>query len=243
MEMNQETLERMRQMRLLGMYNAFKTSLEAFRTDSMTTDQVISWLVCNEWDDRRNRLIERLTRQASFRYKSSVEEINFNVERGLDRNQFQRLAELTFVREHKDLFITGSTGTGKSYLATSLGYEACQKGMKVLYASTNRLMGQLKIAKAKGNILQELKKIERMDLLILDDFGMQPFDAQSRMNLMDVIEDRYGKKSTIITSQIPVKDWYDVIGDKTIADAIMDRVVHQAIRIELFGESLRKGRN
>ena len=233
MEMNQETLERMRQMRLL----------EAFRTDSMTTDQFISWLVCNEWDDRRNRLIERLTRQASFRYKSSVEEINFNVERGLDRNQFQRLAELTFVREHKDLFITGSTGTGKSYLATSLGYEACQKGMKVLYASTNRLMGQLKIAKAKGNILQELKKIERMDLLILDDFGMQPFDAQSRMNLMDVIEDRYGKKSTIITSQIPVKDWYDVIGDKTIADAIMDRVVHQAIRIELFGESLRKGRN
>ena len=225
------------------MYNAFKTSLEAFRTDSMTTDQFISWLVCNEWDDRRNRLIERLTRQASFRYKSSVEEINFNVERGLDRNQFQRLAELTFVREHKDLFITGSTGTGKSYLATSLGYEACQKGMKVLYASTNRLMGQLKIAKAKGNILQELKKIERMDLLILDDFGMQPFDAQSRMNLMDVIEDRYGKKSTIITSQIPVKDWYDVIGDKTIADAIMDRVVHQAIRIELFGESLRKGRN
>lgn len=172
-----------------------------------------------------------------------MEEINFNVERGLDRNQFQRLAELTFVREHKDLFITGSTGTGKSYLATSLGYEACQKGMKVLYASTNRMMGQLKIAKAKGNILQELKKIERTDLLILDDFGMQPFDAQSRMNLMDVIEDRYGKKSTIITSQIPVKDWYDVIGDKTIADAIMDRVVHQAIRIELFGESLRKGRN
>lgn len=105
------------------------------------------------------------------------------------------------------------------------------------------MMGQLKIAKAKGNILQELKKIERTDLLILDDFGMQPFDAQSRMNLMDVIEDRYGKKSTIITSQIPVKDWYDVIGDKTIADAIMDRVVHQAIRIELFGESLRKGRN
>lgn len=243
MEMNQETLERMRQMHLLGMYNAFKTSLETFRTDSMTTDQFISWLVCNEWDDRRNRLIERLIRQASFRYKSSVEEINFNVERGLDRNQFQRLAELTFVREHKDLFITGSTGTGKSYLATSLGYEACQKGLKVLYASTNRLMGQLKIAKAKGNILQELKKIERTDLLILDDFGMQTFDAQSRMNLMDVIEDRYGKKSTIITSQIPVKDWYDVIGDKTIADAIMDRVVHQAIRIELFGESLRKGRN
>lgn len=240
--MNQETLERMRQMRLLGMYNAFKTSIDTFRTDSMTTDQFISWLVCNEWDDRHNRLIERLIKQASFRYKASVEEINFSVERGLDKNLFQRLAELTFVKEGKDLFITGSTGTGKSYLAISIGYEACQRGFKVMYASTNRLMGQLKISKAKGNILQDLKKIEKIDLLILDDFGMQPFDATSRMNLMDIIEDRYGKKSTIITSQIPVKNWYDVIGDKTVGDAIMDRVVHQSIRIELFGESLRKNK-
>ena len=240
--MNQETLERMRQMRLLGMYNAFKTSIDTFRTDSMTTDQFISWLVCNEWDDRHNRLIERLIKQASFRYKASVEEINFSVERGLDKNLFQRLAELTFVKEGKDLFITGSTGTGKSYLAISIGYEACQRGFKVMYASTNRLMGQLKISKAKGNILQDLKKIEKIDLLILDDFGMQPFDATSRMNLMDIIEDRYGKKSTIITSQIPVRNWYDVIGDKTVADAIMDRVVHQSIRIELFGESLRKNK-
>ena len=242
MEMNQETLERMRQMRLLGMYNAFKTSIDTFRTDSMTTDQFVSWLVCNEWDDRHNRLIERLIKQASFRYKASVEEINFNVERGLDKNLFQRLAELTFVKEGKDLFITGSTGTGKSYLAISIGYEACQRGFKVMYASTNRLMGQLKISKAKGNILQDLKKIEKIDLLILDDFGMQPFDITSRMNLMDIIEDRYGKKSTIITSQIPVRNWYDVIGDKTVADAIMDRVVHQSIRIELFGESLRKNK-
>ena len=240
--MNQETLERMRQMRLLGMYNAFKTSIDTFRTDSMTTDQFISWLVCNEWDDRHNRLIERLIKQASFRYKASVEEINFSVERGLDKNLFQRLAELTFVKEGKDLFITGSTGTGKSYLAISIGYEACQRGFKVMYASTNRLMGQLKISKAKGNILQDLKKLEKIDLLILDDFGMQPFDATSRMNLMDIIEDRYGKKSTIITSQIPVKNWYDVIGDKTVGDAIMDRVVHQSIRIELFGESLRKNK-
>ena len=224
--MNQETLERMRQMRLLGMYNAFKTSIDTFRTDSMTTDQFISWLVCNEWDDRHNRLIERLIKQASFRYKASVEEINFSVERGLDKNLFQRLAELTFVKEGKDLFITGSTGTGKSYLAISIGYEACQRGFKVMYASTNRLMGQLKISKAKGNILQDLKKIEKIDLLILDDFGMQPFDATSRMNLMDIIEDRYGKISTIITSQIPVRNWYDVIGDKTVGDDIMDRVVH-----------------
>lgn len=240
MEMNQDTLEKMLGMNLKGMYYAFKTSLETHRTESMTTDQFVSWLVSSEWDDRRNRAVERAIRQASFRYKATIEEIDFSVERGLDKNLTLRLADLTFVRERKDLFITGSAGTGKSYLATAFGFQACQKGYKVLYANTSRLMGMLKVAKAKGTILQELKKIERLDMLILDDFGIQPFDSQGRMNLMDIIEDRHGKKSTIITSQVPVKDWYDVIGEKTIADAVLDRIVHQAIRIELFGESLRK---
>ena len=238
--MNQETLDKMRQMHLLGMYNAFKTSMESFKTESMTTDQFVAWLVSNEWDDRCNRMIERLIKQASFRYKSSLEEVDYSLERGLERNLLERLAELSFVKESRDLFITGSSGTGKSYIATALGYRACQKGMKVLYANTARLMGQLKMAKAKGTILQELKKIERADLLVLDDFGIQPFDAGGRMNLMDIVEDRHGKKSRLITSQVPVKDWYDIIGEKTIADAVLDRIVHQAIRIELHGDSIRK---
>ena len=238
--MNQETLDKMRQMRLLGMYNAFKISMESFKTESMTTDQFVAWLVSNEWDDRCNRMIERLIKQASFRYKASLEEVDYSLERGLERNLLERLAELSFVKESRDLFITGSSGTGKSYIATALGYRACQKGMKVLYANTARLMGQLKMAKAKGTILQELKKIERADLLVLDDFGIQPFDAGGRMNLMDIVEDRYGKKSTLITSRMPVKDWYDIIGEKTIADAVLDRIVHQAIRIELHGDSIRK---
>ena len=238
--MNQETLDKMRQMRLLGMYNAYKISMESFKTESMTTDQFVAWLVSNEWDDRCNRMIERLIKQASFRYKASLEEVDYSLERGLERNLLERLAELSFVKESRDLFITGSSGTGKSYIATALGYRACQKGMKVLYANTARLMGQLKMAKAKGTILQELKKIERADLLVLDDFGIQPFDAGGRMNLMDIVEDRYGKKSTLITSRVPVKDWYDIIGEKTIADAVLDRIVHQAIRIELHGDSIRK---
>ena len=238
--MNQETLDKMRQMRLLGMYNAFKISMESFKTESMTTDQFVAWLVSNEWDDRCNRMIERLIKQASFRYKASLEEVDYSLERGLERNLLERLAELSFVKESRDLFITGSSGTGKSYIATALGYRACQKGMKVLYANTARLMGQLRMAKAKGTILQELKKIERADLLVLDDFGIQPFDAGGRMNLMDIVEDRYGKKSTLITSRVPVKDWYDIIGEKTIADAVLDRIVHQAIRIELHGDSIRK---
>ena len=191
--MNQETLDKMRQMRLLGMYNAFKISMESFKTESMTTDQFVAWLVSNEWDDRCNRMIERLIKQASFRYKASLEEVDYSLERGLERNLLERLAELSFVKESRDLFITGSSGTGKSYIATALGYRACQKGMKVLYANTARLMGQLKMAKAKGTILQELKKIERADLLVLDDFGIQPFDAGGRMNLMDIVEDRHEK--------------------------------------------------
>lgn len=240
MEMNKETLEKMTALRLRGMFLAFKTSLETRQKETMTIDQFVSWLIISEWDDRRNRAIERAIKQANFRHKASIEELNFSVERGLDKNQVQRLADISFIKEHKDVFITGSTGTGKTYLATALGYEACQKGFRVLYSNTARLMGLLKSSKAKGTILTELRKIERMDLLILDDFGLQPFDATARMNLLDVIEDRYGKKSTIITSQIPVKEWYDVIGEKTVADAVLDRIVHQSLRVELYGESLRK---
>lgn len=170
--MNTETLERMAQMRLQGMYNAFKTSLENHQKEAMTIDQFISWLIISEWDDRRNRSIARAMRQANFRHKAAVEEVNYSVERGLDKNQIQRLASLSFINEHKDVFITGSTGTGKTYLATALGYEACLKGHRAFYTNTARLMGLLKAAKAKATILTELKKLERMDLLILDDFGM-----------------------------------------------------------------------
>lgn len=238
--MNNETLEKMRQLRLFGMYDTFKTSLETSVKESLTADQFVSLLICSEWDDRRNRSVERAVRQASFRYKAAMEQIDYSIDRGLDKNEVHRLAALDFIKEHKDLFITGSTGTGKSYLATALGYQACQTGYRVMYVNTARLMGQLKLAKAKGTILSELKKIERMDLLILDDFGLQPFDSQSRVALLDIIEDRHQKRSTIITSQIPVKEWYDVIGEKTIADAVLDRIVHHSLRVELYGESLRR---
>ncbi|MEI6879934.1 MAG: ATP-binding protein [Bacteroidota bacterium] len=138
--------------------------------------------------------------------------------------------------------MTGSTGTGKSYLSCALGNQACILGKKVFYANANRLFTQLKMAKADGSIIKEMAKIERQDLVILDDFGIQPIDAQSRMILMEIIEDRHGKKSTMITSQLPVDAWYEAIGDATLADAIMDRVVHDAHRINLKGESLRRKR-
>ena len=238
--MNQETLHKMKQLRLFGMHDAFKTSLESAVRETLTQDQLVALLINSEWDDRKNRNIERSLKLANFRYKASMEQIDYDVERGIDKNQIHRFANLDFVKEHKDLFIIGSTGTGKSYLASALGNQACQVGYRVLYTSTAKLMGQLKLAKAKGTILAELKKIERQDLLILDDFGLQPFDLQARTSLLDIIEDRHQKRSTIITSQIPVKEWHEVIGEKTIADAVLDRIVHHALRIELFGESLRR---
>ena len=137
-------------------------------------------------------------------------------------------------------WITGSTGTGKSYIATAIGQQACLLGYKVLYASTSKLLSVLKMAKADGSHLRELSRIERQDILILDDFGIQAFDAGGRAMLMDIVEDRHGKRSTIIASQVPVRNWYEVIGEQTVADAILDRLVHKSIRIELKGESLRK---
>lgn len=138
------------------------------------------------------------------------------------------------------MLITGPTGTGKSFLASAIGNQACLQGFKVLYANTTRLLTQLKMAKADGSSIKELMKIERQDLLILDDFGIQPLDSQSRASLLEIIEDRHGKRSTIITSQLPIKQWHDVIGEKTVADAILDRLVHNAQRVELKGESLRR---
>lgn len=238
--MNNQTLEKLRQMRLFGMHDAFKTSLENTLKEQMTQDQFIFHLVGSEWDNRRNRAIERAIKQANFRYNASLAEVDYTFERGLDRNQVERLAALEFLRDSKDLFITGPTGTGKSYLATALGNKACQDGFRVFYASTAKLISQLKIAKAKGTILTDLKRIERADLLILDDFGMQTFDSQGSGIMMDIIEDRHQRRSTMITSQVPVKNWHGIIGEKTVADAILDRLVHHSLRVELFGESIRK---
>lgn len=238
--MNTDTLNKMSRMRLLGMHRAFKNSLETNALTTNTPDELIAMLIESEWDDRYNRNIERGLRNARFRYKATIERLDYAVERGLDKNQIHRLADGEFIKKGEDLLITGSTGTGKSFLASAIGHQCCLLGFKVLYANATRLFAQLKMAKADGSAIKELMRIEKQDLLILDDFGIQPLDAQSRTVLMDIIEDRHGKHSTIITSQLPVKQWYDVIGEKTVADAILDRIVHQSQRIELTGESQRR---
>src|SRR5665213_3362450 len=173
------TLEKMRKMNLHGMFRTFKTSLESGKTEKTTSDEMIFNLVESEWDDRHNRSIERQIKNARFRYKASIEEINFNADRNIDRNQVMRLGECSFIGKHENILITGSTGTGKSYLASAIGHQACGLGFRVLYHNTAKLMAKLKIAKADGSYIREVAKIERQNLLILDDFGIHPLDAQS----------------------------------------------------------------
>lgn len=240
--MNTNTLDKMRKMKFFGMFRAFKASLEANQLQNYTADELIANMVEAEWDDRQNRRIERGLLNARFRYKASVEDLYYHATRNIDRNQMMRLAECNFINRNENLLITGSTGIGKSYIASALGHQACMLGYRVLYANTPKLFAKLKMAKADASYIKEITRIERQHLLILDDFGIQPFDAQSRQSLMEIIEDRHGKSSMIITSQLPVNKWYEVIGEKTIADAILDRIIHDAHRMELKGESLRKKR-
>jgi len=238
--MNEQVVKKMKEMKFYGMLRAFETSLESDVLNALTKDEMIAHLIDEEWDDRCNRKIARNTHNAKFHYKASIEQISFDTDRGVDKNQVMRLAECTFIKNKENVMITGSTGIGKSYIASAIGQQACTLGYRVMYFNTTKLFAKLKMAKADGSYINEIGKIERQQLLILDDFGIQPLDAQSRSALMEIIEDRHEKASTLITSQVPVQSWYDVIGEKTIADAIMDRIIHNAHRIELSGESLRK---
>lgn len=240
--MNEQTIEKMKTMKLHGMVRAFRTNLESGNTDKWTADELVSNLIDSEWDERYNRKLTRNVKNAHFRYKAAVEQINFDAPRELNRNYILRLADCSFIDKKENVIITGSTGIGKSYIASALGHQACAMGHKVLYEHTSKLFARLKMSKADGTYLKEVTKMEKQELLIIDDFGIQPLDPQSRTILMEIIEDRHAKRSTIFTSQVPVNKWHDIIGEQTIADAILDRVIHDAHRLELKGDSMRKKR-
>jgi DNA replication protein DnaC len=240
--MNETTLTKMRQMKLFGMYGAFKSAIETGKTDSYTLDEFVGHITEAEWDDRQNRKISRTVSNARFRYKAAIEGITYDPSRNIDKNKIIRLAECDYINKAENILITGSTGVGKSYIASALGHQACIEGYRVMYFNMDKLVSKLKMAKADGSYLKEIAKIERQHLVILDDFGLQQMDNQSRLMLLEIIEDRNNQKSMIITSQLPVERWYDIIGEKTVADAIMDRLVYQSHRVELKGESMRKKR-
>jgi len=235
------TMQKLEEMRFAGFVRAYRELTETNLNRDFTIDEVIAHLVQAEWDDRYNRRLQRLLINARFRYRASFEEIDFSAKRNLDKNQLLRLSSCDWITKNQNIIFSGLTGSGKSWIASALGHQGCQHGYKVLYRNCIKLFDELKIAKADGSYIKEISKIEKMDLLILDDFGLKPLDGNQRLMLLEIIEDRHGRKSTIIISQLPVSQWHDAIGDATIADSVLDRIVHSSHRIELKGEvSMRK---
>ena len=238
--LNQQTLQRLRALKLTGMADAFAQQLEQPPTQQLSFEERLALLVDRERTHRDNRRLQRLLRSAHLKQQACVEEIDYQAPRGLVRAEVASLISCDWVRSHHNLHITGPTGTGKSWLACAFGHAACRQGLSVRYQRTGRLLDEMRIARGDGSYSKLLRQLARLDLLILDDFGLAPLDSLARMILLEIIEDRHNRKSTIISSQLPVAKWYEVIGESTIADAILDRMVHTAHRIELKGESLRK---
>ncbi len=239
---NEATFEKMQQMKLVGMLHAFRQTMEPTFTKSFSADELIAHLIDAEWEERYNRKLARLLKAANFRYKATFEQIDFSQPRKLDKNLMLRLSRCQWLNKAENVLITGATGVGKSFIASAVGHQACLEGFRVLYFNSLKLFSKLKFAKADGSYDKELNKIKKQNLLILDDFGLHPIDEQSKLILLELLEDRYGQSSTLIASQFPVKSWYDVIANPTIADAILDRLVHNAHQIQLKGDSMRKNK-
>lgn len=240
MNSNQATMQKLEKMGMWGMMRALRQSMEAATKADFTPDELIAHLVDVEWDDRQGRRLTRLLQLARLRYRAGLEDIDFALHRNLEKNQLMRLTDCRWVEDRQDLILTGPCGSGKSFLASMLGQQACIHGYTVCYWPASKLFEQMKLCKADGTYLRELAKISKKRLFILDDFGLEVLDTASRLILLEILEDRHGRCSSVFSSQLPVSQWHQIIGDPTIADAICDRIVHTAHRIELKGESVRK---
>ncbi len=234
------TLDKLKHLNLIGMQRALLAQMEMPDRDALTFDERFGLLVDSEWTERENRRLRTRLKRAQLRQNACIEDIDFRQARGLDKAAMLSLAGGEWIRCHHNLIITGPTGTGKSYLACALGHKACREGYRVLYFRVARLFQDLAAAKADGRYDRLLRSLARTDLLVLDDWGTAPLTDAQRRDLFEIIEDRYDRGSTLIAAQLPVKHWHDLIADPTIADAILDRLVHNAYTITLKGESMRK---
>jgi len=233
---------KLRQMRLAGMARGWQALNETKQVFDLSFSEGLEILIEREEEERKNNRFNRMIKGARFRYQASLEELSYEPSRGLNKSMIASLATCQYITKGESVLITGATGCGKSYVASALGHQACLHGHSVIYSNTQKFMLRTKMARADGSILKYFDKIAKASLLILDDFGLTRMDQQQQFDLMEVIEDRHGKASTIIVSQLPPASWFDVISETTIADAILDRLVHSSNIIELKGESMRKKR-
>jgi len=237
--MNQIEIQ-MANLRLTGMSKSWSALMETRKLHELSASEIMEILLQAEQQERNQRRFKRLEHNAGFRYKAAIEEVTPDASRGLDKTLLATLATGDYLTKGESVLVTGATGCGKSFLVSALGQQACSLGFKVAYFNTQKLMLKAKMARLEGSIYKFFEKLAKTNLLIIDDFGLTHLEKQQQMDFMEIIEDRHGKTSTIIASQLPVGSWYDVIGEETIADAILDRLVHSAYRIELKGDSLRK---
>jgi DNA replication protein DnaC len=235
-----QTIEKLSQMKLHTMAAALQEQLEKPSLSDLSFEDRFAMIVDREWTSREDRKLTRRLKAARLKTQATVEDIDYQHPRGLDKSVIRSLASCQWIRSHHNVIITAPTGIGKTYLAEAFPNKACREGFTAMYYRSTRLFGELQIARGDGSYFKLLAKLAKVDLLSIDDWAMDPLTEQERKDFLELMEDRHGLKSTLITSQYPVSKWHDRIGEPTTADAILDRIVHNAHKITLKGESMRK---
>ncbi|MFC1478672.1 IS21-like element helper ATPase IstB [Candidatus Margulisiibacteriota bacterium] len=238
-----QTIEKLRTLKMTGMIVALEEQLNMSDINSLSFEERLNLLVDREVCERANRQLKRRLTQAKLKQNAVIEDIDFRNQRGLDKSVILTLSQCEWIRRHQNIIITGPTGVGKTFLAHALAQKACREGFKAVYYRLSRLLSELAIAKGDGRYAKLLQTIAKMDVLIIDDFGLSVLPDNQRRDFLEIMEDRYNTRSTIVTTQFPVDQWHELIGDPTIADAILDRLVHNAHKIEMKGGSMRKRLN
>ena len=239
--LTQPTIDKLKELRLDAMASAWVDQQKTPDVGKLAFDERLGMLVDAEWLSRENKRMERSLKEAKLRISQAcIEDIDYAARRELDKAVIRQLATCRWIAEHQNVVITGATGTGKTYLACALAQQACRKGRRALYRRASRLVDEMTLARADGSYVRLLGRFVRADVLVIDDWGHAPLKDQDRRDLVEVLDDRYGLRSTIMTSQLPVAKWHDHIGDPTSADAICDRILHNAHRLVLKGPSRRK---
>ena len=233
--------EKLTSLKLYGMANALEEYADSVAFKEMEFAEQLGILLEQETIYRHNRQLKRLITMAKLRYSDAcIENIKFNAQRGINKQILIELSKMDWVRNKRNMIITGATGTGKTYIASAIGNSACRHAVKTLYIRQPKLMSELRISKATGEYIKLIDRLSRVELLIIDDWGMSSLDDEERRDIMEITENRYNLRSTIIATQFPIDKWHSLIGDPTIADAICDRLIHNAYRLKLTGESMRK---